>query len=193
MSKPRGTEIGPLLPGEGREALNREPPFEVLFRVLYEERFPMLNRYLHRLSGETAVADDIAQESFVRLYQRGSMPEDPPAWLVSVANNLVRDERRKVVRRLRLLSLHGEYGEDAQESPSPEAEVVSAERVMAVRCSLGKLSLRDRQLLVLHHEGYSYREIADALGIAATSVGTLLVRASAAFIAAYTKRSHASD
>ena len=45
--------------------------YDALFRRLY----PSLFRYLHRLTGETDQADDIAQESFVRLLGR-DMPED---------------------------------------------------------------------------------------------------------------------
>jgi RNA polymerase sigma-70 factor (ECF subfamily) len=43
------------------------------------------------------------------------------------------------------------------------------------------------QLLLLRQEGLSYRELADALGLAPGSVGTLLARAEAAFIKAYDK------
>jgi RNA polymerase sigma factor (sigma-70 family) len=85
-------------------------------------------------------------------------------------------------------------GEDERPPvPGADAGVLSEERVAAVRRALGRLSLRDRQMLVLRHEGYSYREIADALGIANSSVGTLLVRATAAFAAAVEGEDHASD
>jgi DNA-directed RNA polymerase specialized sigma24 family protein len=47
--------------------------------------------------------------------------------------------------------------------------------------------------LLLRHGGYSYREIAAALGLAETSVGTTLVRASHAFRAAYQELDRASD
>ena len=62
-----------------------------------------------------------------------------------------------------------------------------------VRRSLGRLPLRDRQMLLLRHEGFSYREIATALGIAETSVGTMLIRATQAFRVEFAENSHASD
>jgi DNA-directed RNA polymerase specialized sigma24 family protein len=52
--------------------------------------------------------------------------------------------------------------------------------------------MRDQQLLLLRHEGYSYREIGTALDIAETSVGTLLMRASAAFAASFEEGRRAS-
>jgi RNA polymerase sigma-70 factor (ECF subfamily) len=161
--------------------------------LLFQERFAQLYRYLDRLSGDSGIADDIAQESFVRLYERGAMPANPSAWLVAVANNLLRDERRNRRRRGRLLTLHGGGEGSDRSAPSPEGGVLEAERAAEVRRALDAISERDRQLLLLRHEGYSYREVADAFGIAPSSVGTLLVRATAAFTRAFKEGSGASD
>lgn len=153
----------------------------------------MLYRYLHRLCGDSGFADDLAQDSFVRLYQRGSMPEDPAAWLVTVAHNLFRDERRNVRRRSRLLELRGHEERADSEPQAADAAVLAEERVLDVRRALERLDTRDRRLLLLRHEGYSYREIAEALGLAAGSIGTMLVRATAAFTRAFRDGSHASE
>ena len=67
----------------------------------------------------------------------------------------------------------------------PAADLERAERIGAVRAALETLTLRDRQALLLKHAGYSYREIAGAVGLAETSVGTTLVRAGQAFRAAF--------
>jgi len=68
-----------------------------------------------------------------------------------------------------------------------------AERIDAVRAALDTLTLRDRQALLLRHAGYSYREIAGAVGLAETSVGTTLVRAGQAFRAAFQELHGAPD
>jgi DNA-directed RNA polymerase specialized sigma24 family protein len=62
-----------------------------------------------------------------------------------------------------------------------------------VRAALDRPTLRDRQALLLRHGGYSYREIAAALGLAETSVGTTLVRAGQAFRAAFQEMHDASE
>jgi DNA-directed RNA polymerase specialized sigma24 family protein len=62
-----------------------------------------------------------------------------------------------------------------------------------VREALDGLTLRDRQMLLLRHEGYSYREIAQALGVPETGVGTMLVRATAAFRAAFLEKNRAPE
>ncbi|MEO8295258.1 MAG: sigma-70 family RNA polymerase sigma factor [Gemmatimonadota bacterium] len=174
-----------------REPLNRQETFETSFRGFFADRFPPLHRYLSRISGDPELAEDVAQETFVRLYRRGVMPDDPAAWLVSVANNLLRDEQRKKSRRLRLISTGKSQPDDVGEAGGPEADLILKERASLVRGVLDTMSQREQQLLILHHEGYSYQEIAVALGVAPTGVGTLLVRATAAFARAFASRSHA--
>lgn len=180
------------LPGD-TTATSSSPTFDEAFAALFRERFPMLYRYLKRVSGDPALADDVAQESFVRLHARGEMPADPAAWLVSVANNIVRDEYRTSKRRRRLLALWVSPSEEGRGPPPSDAQVLTNEREAAVRRALDTLPPRDRRLLILRHEGFSYREIAEALGIATSSVGTLLARATAAMSRAYKGMTHASD
>jgi RNA polymerase sigma factor (sigma-70 family) len=121
------------------------------------------------------------------------MPTDPAAWLVTVANNIVRDEYRSAKRRRRLLSQWLARDEAVDRSPSSEADLLAQERRAAVRQALDRLPERDRRMLILRHEGFSYREIAEALGVATSSVGTLLARATAAMSQSYRGPTDASD
>jgi RNA polymerase sigma-70 factor (ECF subfamily) len=173
-------------------AVVRDPSFDDAFRALYDARYAGLYRYLDRLTGDAEQAADIAQEAFIRLHGRGEMPDEPMAWLVTVANNLVRDEHRLVGRRLRILT------EQPERVPlgalaDPADDLDRAERIGAVRAALETLTERERQALLLRHSGYSYREIAAALGLAETSVGTTLVRAGQAFRAAFQERHGAPE
>jgi RNA polymerase sigma-70 factor (ECF subfamily) len=170
-----------------------ETPFEDAFRACYAARFAPLYSYLDRLTGDPDLAADVAQEAFVRLHRRGEMPDQPAGWLVAVANNLVRDERRRVTRQLRLLTEEPTRAPVGAPPSDPADDLERAERITAVRAALERLSLRDRQALLLRHGGYSYREIAAALGLAETSVGTTLVRASQAFRAAFEEMRDASE
>jgi RNA polymerase sigma-70 factor (ECF subfamily) len=159
--------------------------------VLFETQFRRLYRVLDRLSGDPELAADLAQEAFVRLHQRGTLPDDPPAWLISVAMNLFRNERSSVSRRHRLLG--GGRGARVQADPaiSPLEAVESEEARLRVRQVVAALPERDQRLLLLRAEGYSYREIASALSLNAASVGTLLARAQRAFRVSYEERIHA--
>jgi len=165
----------------------REPnaPFRARVESLFGAHFERLRRYMARLSGEPDLASDVVQEAFVKLYQRGSLPDEPEAWLISVAMNLFRNERGKQGRRLRLLT--PERGERTLGDPpsSPEEAAIRGDSRRDVRAALDRLPERDRHILLLHGEGYRYREIAAALRLNEASVGTLLARARRAFREAY--------
>jgi len=147
------------------------------FVEVFNGHFQRVRRYLHRLSGEPQLAADLAQDTFIKLYQRGSLPQTPEAWLITVATNLFRNERSKHRRRARLLTMEMGQG--------PGASVSSADArdsCRHVRRVLDGLPERERSLLLLRAEGYSYRDISIALGIHEASVGTLLARAKRAFL-----------
>ena len=160
------------------------PDFEESFRQLFNAQYASLFRYLQRLTGDADAAEDLTQEVFVRLYQRGAMPDDVRGWMAAVAHNLLRDEKRTGKRRLELLQsrpLDVHRGGDV----AADEQVLGEERRRRVRTALDRLSERDRRMLLLRHEGYSYREIAPLVGVSETSVGTLLLRATALFHRAY--------
>ena len=159
--------------------------FEAEFREAFAARFAELFRVVDRYLGDAGLASDIAQETFVRLYRRGAMPDDLRAWLVSVALNQARDEQRGSARRIRLLKRFAPEELMGDATPSPEEELLSAERRSLVRRALEQLPSRDRALLLLREEGYSYRELSVALELGEGSVGTLLSRAKIAFRHAY--------
>lgn len=173
--------------------MRRRPEFEQLARRLFDEHFGSLFRYLDRLSGDPELAADIAQETFVRLCESERVPDDPRAWLVAVANNLYRDDRRRTRRRTLLLASGTGKWEQTSPPPEPDAALVREEERAMVRAALEQLPQRDRRMLLLRHEGFSYREIARMLGVAEGSVGTLLVRATAAFRAAFREGHGASE
>jgi RNA polymerase sigma-70 factor (ECF subfamily) len=165
--------------------------FDALFSELFEREFSRLFRYLDRLSGEPDLAADLAQEAFVRLNDRGEMPDHPPLWLITVALNLFRNVKTTRSRRGRLLTATRVDATLADPPPDP-AESVQAEETRAqVRRAIDRLEDRDRQLLLLRAEGYSYRDMATVLGLNENSVGTLLARAKRAFREAYEDDSHA--
>ncbi len=166
--------------------------FDRAFEKMFEQQFASLFRFMDRLSGDPDLAADIAQETFVRLYERGAFPDDLRGWLAAVAGNLLRDHQRSSRRRLELLTMQPPELTMGSPAPSAEVEMLRDERRAAVRSVLRRLPMRDQQLLLLRHEGYSYREIGTALAIAETSVGTLLMRASAAFAAAFEEGRRAS-
>jgi RNA polymerase sigma factor (sigma-70 family) len=166
--------------------------FDAQFVALFESRFPGLFRYLDRLSGDAALASDLAQEAFVRLYRRGALPNDPEKWLVTVAMNLFRNARGSHGRRSRLLTVFRGLRVHSDPPPSPADASAAEDSRRIVRRVVDRLPERDRQLLLLSAEGYSYRDLAATLDLNESSVGTLLARARKAFREAYAEETHAS-
>ncbi|HEV8176624.1 MAG TPA: sigma-70 family RNA polymerase sigma factor [Gemmatimonadales bacterium] len=159
--------------------------FEERFVALFEAEFPRLFRYLDRLSGEPDLAADLAQDAFVRLNKRGEMPEKPEAWLITVALNLFRNVKASRSRRRRLLTLARAESILADPAPSPAHLVEAADSGVRVRAAIDRLPEREQKLLLLRAEGYSYRDMASALDLTETSIGTLLARAKRSFREAY--------
>jgi RNA polymerase sigma-70 factor (ECF subfamily) len=151
--------------------------FHDQFTALFEASFPRLYRFLDRLSGEPELAADLAQEAFVRLYRRGELPDEPEAWLVTVAMNLFRNARSTRSRRRLLLTPARGAISHADAPPSPEEAAIAEETRHRVRETIDRMPERERRLLLLQAEGYGYREIAAVLGLHQASVGTLLARA----------------
>jgi RNA polymerase sigma-70 factor, ECF subfamily len=160
------------------------------FDGLFQRLYPSLFRYLHRLTGDADAAEDVAQESFVRLLRQNLTEDEVRPWLFTVAMNLVRDRARKTDRRQRLLTGAPQL---VKPGPLPDEDLERSERIAAVRSVLETLPERDRQLLLMREEGFKYEEIAQVVGVAPASVGTLIARALRRFVEAYRAREAVDD
>jgi RNA polymerase sigma-70 factor (ECF subfamily) len=150
--------------------------------AVYRDTYPDLVRYLHRKVWDADRAQDLAQEVFVRALDQD--PENPRAWLFTVATNLARDEARTAIRRRRHLQLIKVEVETA-EPDTPDTVIERAEQERQVRLALETLSERDREVLLLWDAGLDYQEIAGQTGLAVTAIGTTLTRARKRLVAAH--------
>lgn len=144
---------------------------------LFAENYGGLFRYLVRLTGDSDLAADVAQETFVRLVEKEPDNKGIRAWLYRVATNLVRDDARVSRRRIELLQERSSrlpHGD-----PPREADVALEveERRRTVRIALDALGERDRTVLLMREEGFSHQEIAVAVGTTTKSVGRMIARA----------------
>lgn len=145
---------------------------------LFERHHASLFRFLSRMTGEPELAEDIVQETFMALAGDGG-PEEPPtkAWLFQLARNLARSDLRKRARRRRLLRKQPHLVPAASPEPPPDADLERAEARAAVRRALDALSEKERTILLMREEGFTHREIAEAVGTTTGSVGTMIARA----------------
>ncbi len=121
--------------------------------------------YLTRLTGNRDRAEDLAQETFLRLFRSARDYTEQGylrAYLFRIATNLVRSEERRE-RRLRLLTPFLPREEHAE--PAAPSGLLRRELHREVSAAVAKLPLRYRVPLVLHEiEGWSYVDIAQEIG-----------------------------
>ncbi|MEA3407920.1 MAG: sigma-70 family RNA polymerase sigma factor [Chloroflexota bacterium] len=166
----------------------RDEGQEAAFEALFEQYHVSIYRVLYRMVG--GEAEDLVQETFLRLYQRPPWQEDTDvgAWLYRVATRLgyaaLRGRQRWEKYRDHLAENTDGVGWQG-ESVNPETALEHREAQRAVQATLRTLSRRQACLLVLRYEGLRYREIATVIGVSPNSVGTLLARAERAFGEAY--------
>ena len=152
---------------------------------LFTQYHASLVRVVYRRTGDRERAEEIAQEVFARAAV-GAPIRNPRPWLFAVALNLVREEGRTTTRHGRLLELYKEEG--PQLAPGPDEELERSEKTDRVRAALDTLTARDKEALLLQAEGFSYDEIASALGLARGAIGTTLARARKRLVESYRAR-----
>jgi RNA polymerase sigma-70 factor (ECF subfamily) len=140
---------------------------------VYRVNFPALVRFLYRKVWDADRAEDLAQEAFVRALDHD--PDNPRAFVFTVAANLARDEARTAIRRRRHLELV--KAEPRTDADSPADELERRERERILQAALAQLTDRDREVLLLWDAGLDYDEIAAQTGLARGAIGTTLSRA----------------
>lgn len=142
------------------------------FTMIFDDIYPSLCRFLESLLGNHGAAQDIAQESFMRLFRQGTdgIPaEEARFWLFGVARNLALNEIRNKKR-------HGGFFDKVLEALYPrrpnQAEVFEQDE--STRLALEMLqTLPEHQravLLLREQEEMSYGEIAEVLNISESKV-----------------------
>ena len=129
---------------------------------------------IYRMCGDTQVAEDAAQETFIRAWSNlGSFRADASLrnWLYRIALNSATDMLRK---EKRILPGDMEDMQIADSQAGPEGAYLQKERSRLVQDAISSLPEAGRAVLVLkEYEGLSYQEIADALDI---PIGTVMSR-----------------
>jgi RNA polymerase sigma-70 factor (ECF subfamily) len=148
-----------------------------VFDEIYQRHAAEVYRYLRRLLETRVEAQDILQETFLKLHlQLASSREitNARAWLFQVATNLAHNLRRDEIRASQRESRY-DYG------PRVVDFHRQLEEQQSLRRALRQLPPQMRQVLLLSAEGFKHREIAEITGIAVGYVGVLVSRGRAAF------------
>ncbi len=153
--------------------------------LLRRYRAPLI-RYLYRLVRDQALAEDLAQEAFLRVYNaRHRYRPDArfTTWLYRIATNLALNAIRDAKGRQRQDS--GNSGEDSERSfefvdtrVSVEQEMIETDRGRMIREAIESLPENQRAAVILHkYQDVDYRQIAKVLKVSESAVKSLLFRA----------------
>jgi RNA polymerase sigma-70 factor, ECF subfamily len=163
-----------------------ERSFEVLLR---KYRTPVIN-FLYRMVRDSAIAEDLAQEVFLRVY-RARQEYAPSAkfttWMFRIATNLALNALRD--NRYRQLEISMDQPVETNESeqpglevadsaPTAEQQLVARTRTELIRNAINGLPEKQRAAVLLHkYQELDYSEIAKILGCSESALKSLLFRA----------------
>jgi RNA polymerase sigma-70 factor (ECF subfamily) len=175
----------------------RDPDVQRMLRVRDDDEAAfgeLVEAYQNRLIGifthvlhDSAAAEDLAQEAFLRVY-RYQPTAKFATWLFRIANNLATNRQRSVSRR-KEVSLRG--SDSDSQGPRPEENLAAEKSALmptrqldkeemreVVRQSLDTLNERQRMALLLNKfEHMSYSDIAASMDLSVQAVKSLLTRA----------------
>jgi RNA polymerase sigma-70 factor (ECF subfamily) len=159
---------------------------EAEFRSVFLQNYARIVGILLRLLGDRSHAEEVASDAFWRLYRQPGMQVDGNVggWLYRAATNLGIDALRASGRRRHYEEAAG-CVRDEGTAAGPLNDLLREEECRRVRAVLGSIKPSNAQLLILRTSGFSYKELAAALDVKMSGVGTMLNRAEAEFRSHY--------
>ncbi len=186
LNKNMQAKSGAAQPDDELLALTRDARLgsDAAFSALFERfQTPIVN-YLYRLVGDWDVANDLAQDSFLKAYNALARTDDTlqiSPWLYRIATNTALDALRRR-KRITWVPFSSDW---EPHSPYPDLAATHAESD-AIQRALAHVPADMRICLVLNmYQGMTYKEIADTLGVSPNLVAVRIYRGREKFIEAY--------
>jgi RNA polymerase sigma-70 factor (ECF subfamily) len=155
------------------------------FEAVFHAHYRRIARVIVRVIQDPSRADELAVDVFWKLWRHSSAHGPHAAgWLYRTAVRTALDELRRRSRRERYERWLGVHAR----SHDPEQTHNAAQERVRIRTVLAALRPSDAQLIALRAEGLSYEELAQALTLKPSSIGTMLRRAQESFRKEYVKR-----
>ncbi len=139
------------------------------FRNLFEELFPSIRNFLYYKVSDADVAEDLAQDTFVKIWENRSRIDKKTlkSYTYTIAGNLAINHLKRQQLQYRFVN---EFN-DNRGGESPEAVMIKKEYEAKLMNVLGSLPEGSRQVFLMNRiEDLKYKEIADRLSISVKAV-----------------------
>jgi RNA polymerase sigma-70 factor (ECF subfamily) len=147
------------------------------FDQIYRQYYVQIYKFCFRFTGNSEVAGDLTQDTFLKLYLRmkngNEMIDNPKSWLYRVASNNCMNSVKKWIRRKEIVN---DVPLDNMEVKNPESIFLDFELKQLLQHSLELLRPELKVLVLMYGDGLSYAEMAEATGIPLNSIGKTLWR-----------------
>jgi RNA polymerase sigma-70 factor (ECF subfamily) len=162
---------------------------EAGFTYLAEKYHRPMIHFLFRMVGNQAIAEELAQEVFLRVYRaRGSYRAEArfTTWLYRIATNLAVNHARDTKHERTAQTVYLDQPDEetgtsldvADDEPSVEERLLRDERMAAIRRHVMALPERQRMAVLMHkYQGMDYRQIGEVLKLRESATKSLLFRA----------------
>jgi len=162
---------------------------EASFTYLAEKYHRPIMHFLFRMVGNQAIAEELAQEVFLRVYRaRGSYRAEArfTTWLYRIATNLAVNYARDTKNERTAQTVYLDQPDEetgtspdlADDEPSAEERLLRDERMAAIRRHVMALPERQRMAVLMHkYQGMDYRQIGEVLKLSESATKSLLFRA----------------
>jgi len=169
--EPLAFQSAPLPPSGGSSAAVANPPAargdRPTLAALFESEESGLLRFAIGLVGRRMVAEELVQETFLRLHQVWEQVENPRGWLYRSLRNLALNHLRDHARETEL-----DETTQPTDADLPAEMLGQMEAVGLVKMLVAEMTDEDRRLIGLkYHEGLKYGEISRRTGISVGNVG----------------------
>ncbi len=155
------------------------------FDEIFHAHHARITRVIARVIRDPGRAEEVAVDVFWKLWRNPkAQREQAGGWLYRTAVRLSLNELRRQIRADR----REEFSADHRIPPDPEQVRAVSEEQEHVRCVLAAIKEQQAEILLLRSSGLSYEELASALELNPSSIGTLLSRAQQAFRKEYVQR-----
>jgi len=149
---------------------------QLAYQQLLDQHLPPVSSFVMRMMANSAEADDIIQETFIRLWTHGGKFDPGKAklttWLHNIAHNLCIDHFRKFNRLV-----DGFTTEEASNQPGPEEKYIQQDLNTSVQEAMMSLPERQRSAIIMcHYQGLSNKDAATILDVSVDALESLMAR-----------------